>query len=241
MTGTSAIRPTVRGMKLTPSVFGDRGRRRAEKLGIDPRRLPPGQSPTQKWPVLTVGPTPDVDLGAWSLAFYGEVLAPYALRWDELTALPQVEQISDLHCVTRWSRFDQVLAGVRMRDLLSRAQPTSSATHVLVHAYGGYSTNLPLAALYDDDVLIVHRADDAPLPREHGGPARLLVPSRYLWKSAKWVQSFELLDHDEPGFWERNGYHNDGDPWTEQRTHEDPMAFRTMRRQARGVEDPGSG
>jgi DMSO/TMAO reductase YedYZ molybdopterin-dependent catalytic subunit len=224
-------------MKLTPSVFGDRGRRRAEKLGIDPARLPPGQSPTVKWPVLTVGASPEVALDTWSLAFYGEVDNPYALRWDELQALEQVEQVSDLHCVTRWSRFDQRLTGVRMRELLDRAQPRPAATHALVHCHGGYSTNLPLAALRDDDVLIAHRADGEPLAREHGGPARLLVPSRYLWKSAKWVQSVELLDHDEPGFWERNGYHNDGDPWTEQRTHEDPFAFRALRRRVRGVSD----
>jgi len=224
-------------MKLTPAVFGDRGRRRAEKLGIDPARLPPGQSPTVKWPVLTVGPAPQVALETWSLSFYGEVDHPYALRWDELQALEQVEHVSDLHCVTRWSRFDQQLTGIRVRELLDRAQPRPGATHALVHCYGGYSTNLPLAALRDDDVLIAHRADGEPLPREHGGPARLLVPSRYLWKSAKWVQSVELLDHDEPGFWERNGYHNDGDPWTEQRTHEDPFAFRTLRRRTRGVSD----
>jgi DMSO/TMAO reductase YedYZ molybdopterin-dependent catalytic subunit len=222
---------------ITSRLFGDRGRKRAEKLGIDPARLPPGQSPTVKWPVLTVGPQPDVAPATWSLAFYGEVDAPYALRWDELQALEQVEQTSDLHCVTRWSRFDQQLTGVRVRDLLERAQPRGGATHALVHSYGGYSTNLPLTALRDHDVLIAHRAGDEPLAREHGGPARLLVPSRYLWKSAKWVQSIEVLDHDEPGFWERNGYHNDGDPWTEQRTHEDPYAFRAMRRRARGVDE----
>jgi DMSO/TMAO reductase YedYZ molybdopterin-dependent catalytic subunit len=225
-------------MKLTPSVFGERGRRRAEKLGIDPARLPPGQSPTLKWPVLTTGGVPSVDVATWSLAFYGEVLEPYALRWDELQALPQVDQVSDLHCVTRWSKFDVALRGVRVRDLLARARPRPAATHALVHAYGGYSTNLPLEALQADDALIVHVANGEPLPTEHGGPARLVVPSRYLWKSAKWVQSIELLDHDEPGFWERNGYHNDGDPWTEQRTHEDPYAFRTMRRRARGVDEP---
>jgi DMSO/TMAO reductase YedYZ molybdopterin-dependent catalytic subunit len=221
-------------MKLTSSVFGDRGRKRAVKLGIDPDRLPPGQSPTVKWPVLTVGPTPDLDVAKWSLSFYGEVEEPYAVRFDELQALPQVQQVSDLHCVTRWSRFDQALTGVRVRDLLDRARPRAGATHALVHSYGGYSTNLPLEALLDDDVLIAHRAGDEPLAPEHGGPARLLVPSRYLWKSAKWVQSIELLDHDEPGFWERNGYHNEGDPWTEQRTHEDPFAFRALRRRARG-------
>ncbi|MDX6729669.1 MAG: hypothetical protein QOK49_4474 [Baekduia sp.] len=224
-------------MKLTPPVFGDRGRRRAAKLGIAPERLPPGQSPTVKWPVLTVGPTPDVDVGKWSLSFYGEVDEPYTLRWDELQALPRVQQVSDLHCVTRWSRFDTALTGVPVRELLERARPRPGATHALVHAYGGYSTNLPLEALRDDDVLIAFEADGAPLAPEHGGPARLLVPSRYLWKSAKWVQSIELLDHDEPGFWERNGYHNDGDPWREERTHEDPFAFRALRRRARGVKE----
>jgi DMSO/TMAO reductase YedYZ molybdopterin-dependent catalytic subunit len=219
---------------LTPRAFGERGRRRAEKLGIDPARLPPGQSPTVKWPVLTVGPTPGVELATWSLALYGEVDAPYALRWDELQALTQVDQVSDLHCVTRWSKFDVALRGVRVRDLLERARPRPSATNALVHAYGGYSTNLPLEALLDDDVLISHTAGGEPLAPEHGGPARLLVPSRYLWKSAKWVQSIEVLDHDEPGLWEREGYHNDGDPWREERTHADPFAFRTLRRRVRG-------
>jgi DMSO/TMAO reductase YedYZ molybdopterin-dependent catalytic subunit len=222
-------------VKLTSAVFGERGRRRAAKLGIDPARLPPGQSPTVKWPVLTVGPSAEVDVATWSLSFYGQVEEPYALRWEDLEALERVEQTSDLHCVTRWSRFDTELRGVRVGALLERARPRAGATHALIHAYGGYSTNLPLAALRDEDVLIATHADGAPLAQEHGGPARLVVPSRDLWKSAKWVQSIELLDHDEPGFWERNGYHNDGDPWTEQRTHEDPYAFRSMRRRARGV------
>ncbi|HET6507476.1 MAG TPA: sulfite oxidase-like oxidoreductase [Baekduia sp.] len=223
---------------LTSKLFGERGRKRAIKLGLDPDRLPPGQSPTVKWPVLTVGPTPEVDTARWSLAFYGEVDHPYALRWEELAELERVSQVSDLHCVTRWSRFDQELSGFRVAPLLERAAPRPSATHALIHCYGGYSTNLPLSALRDEDVLIATHAGGAPLQREHGGPARLLVPSRYLWKSAKWVQSIELMDHDEPGFWERNGYHNDGDPWTEQRTHEDPYAFRAMRRRARGVDEP---
>ncbi|HWH94794.1 MAG TPA: sulfite oxidase-like oxidoreductase [Baekduia sp.] len=204
-------------MKLTSSVFGDRGRKRAVKLGIDPARLPPGQSPTVKWPVLTVGPSPEIDVASWSLSFYGEVEEPYALRWDELMGSEQVAQVSDLHCVTRWSRFDMEVTGVRVRELLERARPRPGATHALIHSYGGYSTNLPLEALRDDDVLIATHADGAPLAREHGGPARLLVPSRYLWKSAKWVQSIEVMDDDEPGFWERNGYHDRGDPWREQR------------------------
>lgn len=202
---------------LTSKLFGERGRKRAIKLGLDPERLPPGQSPTVKWPVLTVGPTPDVSLDTWSLAFYGEVDNPYALRWEDLSSLERVSQVSDLHCVTRWSRFDMALSGYRMAPLLDRAQVRPSATHALIHCYGGYSTNLPLSALRDDDVLLLTHADGAPLERDHGGPARLLVPSRYLWKSAKWVQSIELMDHDEPGFWERNGYHMYGDPFREQR------------------------
>jgi DMSO/TMAO reductase YedYZ molybdopterin-dependent catalytic subunit len=139
--------------------------------------------------------------------------------------------------VTRWSKFDVALRGVLVRELLERARPRATATHALVHCFGGYSTNLPLEALRGDDVLIAHTAGGAPLEREHGGPARLLVPSRYLWKSAKWVQSIEVMDHDEPGFWERNGYHNDGDPWREERTHADPYAFRAMRRRARETVD----
>jgi len=223
---------------LTSRVFGERGRRRAEKLGIDPDRLPPGQSPTVKFPVLTIGSEPDVPTAAWSLSIHGEADAPYALGWDELLALEQVEQTVDLHCVTRWSQFDMRWRGVRVRGLIERAAPRPTATHVLVHAHGGYTTNLPLAAILDDDVLIAHTYDGAPLPREHGGPARLLVPGRYLWKSAKWVSAIELLDHDEPGIWERNGYHNDGDPWTEERHGADPQAFRALRRTVRAVGRP---
>jgi DMSO/TMAO reductase YedYZ molybdopterin-dependent catalytic subunit len=220
-------------MKITSSMFGDRGRKRAVKLGIDPARLPPGQSPTVKWPVLTVGPTPTVEVSSWSLSVYGAVEEPYAIRWEELLALEQISQVSDLHCVTRWSRFDMALVGVRVGPLLDRARPRAGAGFALIHAFGGYSTNLPLSALRADDALVVHTADGSPLAPEHGGPARLVVPSRYLWKSAKWIQSIELLEADEPGFWERNGYHNDGDPWAEERTHEDPLAFRTMRRRVR--------
>jgi DMSO/TMAO reductase YedYZ molybdopterin-dependent catalytic subunit len=223
---------------LTPRVFGERGRKRAAKLGIDPERLPPGQSPTVKFPVLTIGAEPDVPAATWSLSIHGEVDAPYALRWEELLAQPQVEQVVDLHCVTRWSQFDMRWSGVRVRELLERARPRASATHALVHAHGGYTTNLPLAALQGDDVLIAHTYDGAPLTREHGGPARLLVPSRYLWKSAKWVSAIELLDHDEPGIWEQNGYHNDGDPWREERHGADPSAFRAARRAVRGVGVP---
>ena len=202
-------------MKLTPRVFGERGRRRALRLGIDPARLPPGQSPTLKFPEFTFRAIPEIDLATWSLAVHGEVAEPFALRWEEFRALPGAETVADLHCVTRWSKFDTRWEGVPARALLDRARPTAAATHVLLHGFDGYTTNLPLAAL--DDALVAHTFEGAPLEALHGGPARLLAPARYLWKSAKWLSAIEVLDHDRPGFWERNGYHNDGDPWGEQR------------------------
>jgi DMSO/TMAO reductase YedYZ molybdopterin-dependent catalytic subunit len=223
---------------MTASLWADRGRKRAEKLGIDPARLPPGQSPTEKFPILTIGRTPHVDLSTWSFAVHGEVEEPFALRWEELQAEPHVEVVTDIHCVTRWSKFDTRWRGVRVKDLIARARPREAATHALVHAEGGYTTNLPLPALLDDDVLIAHEFDGQPLEPDHGGPARLVVPSRYFWKSAKWVRSIELLDRDVPGIWERNGYHNDGDPWREERHSAEPTAVRLMRRALRGSKDP---
>ena len=223
-------------MPLTPKTFGERGRRRAEKLGIDPARLPPGQSPTEKFPVLSVGPDPRVATESWTLSVFGEVDAAYALDWDELLALPQVDLTTDIHCVTRWSKFDTRWTGVAVRDLIERALPRADASQALVHAHGGYTTNLPLEALLDDDVLVAHSFDGRPLEREHGGPARLLVPQRYFWKSAKWVSAIQLLDHDEPGLWERNGYHNEGDPWREERHTTDQWSLRQIRRRLRGGE-----
>ncbi|MFL5843255.1 MAG: sulfite oxidase-like oxidoreductase [Solirubrobacteraceae bacterium] len=200
---------------ITPKIFGDRGRRRAEKLGIDPARLPPGQSPTVKFPVFTYKSVPEA--AEAPLTIHGEVEASYTLSDAEFRALPRVEQVSDFHCVTRWSQFDMRFGGVRARDLIERARPRPGATHVLAHGLDGYSTNLPLEVVLADDVLIADSFDGAPLTPEHGFPRRLLVPARYGWKSAKWLRAIELLDHDEPGFWERNGYHNDGDPWREER------------------------
>ncbi len=202
---------------ITSQEFGDRGRRRAVKLGIDPERVPPGQSPTQKWPVLTIGEQPRVSTDAWSVEVRGAVEEPFAVRWDELLALEQVTVTRDIHCVTRWSLFDAPFTGVRVTDLLARARPLPAATHVMAHSFGGYTTNLPLADLLTDDVLIAHRHADEPLAAEHGGPARLLVASRYFWKSAKWICALELLEGDAPGFWEDNGYHAIGDPWREER------------------------
>jgi len=216
-------------------MWAARGKRRAAKLGLDPDRLPPGQSPTQKWPVLSLGATPHVPLDQWSFSVHGEVDAPFALRWDELLALEQTRLVRDIHCVTRWSRFDVPWEGVRVRDLLERARVREGATHALVHAFGGYTTNLPLDDLLREDVLIAHQADGAPLEPDHGGPARLLVPHLYLWKSAKWVRAIEVLAGDRAGFWERNGYHHRGDPWAEERLGPgvDPADVREVRRAAR--------
>lgn len=200
---------------ITPGMFGDRGRRRAVKLGIDPDRLPPGQSPTVKFPEFTYSMVPEVD-GA-PLTVGGLVEAPYTLDDEELRALPRVEQVSDFHCVTRWSQFDMRFGGVRARDLIERARPRAEATHVMAHCLDGYTTNLPLEVVMGDDVLIADTFDGAPLTPEHGFPRRLLVPSRYGWKSAKWLRELVLMDEDRPGFWERNGYHMNGDPWREER------------------------
>jgi DMSO/TMAO reductase YedYZ molybdopterin-dependent catalytic subunit len=202
---------------MTAKLWGDRGRKRAEKLGLDPDRLPPGQSPTLKFPVLTVGPEPEIDASTWTFEVNGLVERPFRLDHDELLALPQVTQTSDIHCVTRWSKLGTSWTGVRVRDLLGRAGVRDGATHAMVHAHGGYTTNIDLPALLDDDVLLAHAFDGAPLEHEHGGPVRLLVPSRYFWKSAKWVSAIELMDRDRPGFWERNGYHDHGDPWRQER------------------------
>jgi DMSO/TMAO reductase YedYZ molybdopterin-dependent catalytic subunit len=223
----------IRLVPMTPRLWGERGRRRAIKLGIDPARLPPGQSPTTKFPVLTVGPNPDVALESWALSVHGEADAPYALDWAGLMAFEQVDVTCDIHCVTRWSKFDTRWRGVRVRALLERAAPRPGATHVMVHSHGGYTTNVPLGALLDDDVLVAHSFDGAPLDADHGGPARLLVPSRYFWKSAKFVRALELMAGDRPGFWEDNGYHNDGDPWREERHSVDPYTARGLRRSAR--------
>jgi DMSO/TMAO reductase YedYZ molybdopterin-dependent catalytic subunit len=200
---------------ITPRAFGDRGRRRAVKLGIDPDRLPPGQSPTLKFPEFTFRSVPRVDLADWRLEIAGWVDEPLSLDWDEFRTLRAETRVCDLHCVTRWSKFDTRWEGVPARAVIDRAAPRADATHLMAHGYDGYTTNLPLDAL--DEALIAYAFEGGSLEPEHGGPARLLVPSRYLWKSAKWLSALVLMPQDTPGFWERNGYHNDGDPWLQQR------------------------
>ncbi len=178
-------------------------------------RIPPGQYLTRDFPVLAAGPTPQVSTAAWTLAVSSDADRTQEYSWEQLMALPQRDITVDIHCVTKWSKLDTRWRGVSVDDLL--ADVVTDAEYVLVGSYGGYTTNLPLADLLDGRAWVVHTYDDAPLDPEHGGPARLLVPHLYFWKSAKWVQSLQLMTHDRPGFWETYGYHAYGDPWREQR------------------------
>jgi DMSO/TMAO reductase YedYZ molybdopterin-dependent catalytic subunit len=183
----------------------------------DPR-LPPGQYDTgSDWPVLTAEPTPKLGTETWTFRVEGAVESPTTWTWDELHALPGSSYSGDIHCVTTWSKLGMTFGGVSVDTLLAVARPLPSATHVMVFSHTGYTTNLPLADVSDGRAWVAWEADGQPLARDHGGPARLLVPHLYFWKSAKWVAGLRLMDHDEPGFWERNGYHDRGDPWREQR------------------------
>ena len=180
-------------------------------------RLPPGQILTDKWPVLHYGSVPKVDLPTWDFRVQGLVERPLRFTWDEFRALPRVKVRSDIHCVTRWSRYDNVWEGVPAREILRRAGPRPEARFAIVHAEQGFTANLPLEALLADDVLFADTHDGEPLTPDHGWPLRLVVPRRYFWKSAKWCRALELVAQDHPGFWEQNGYHNEADPWREER------------------------
>jgi DMSO/TMAO reductase YedYZ molybdopterin-dependent catalytic subunit len=199
------------------SLFRGKAEQKLVERGLDPARLPPGQYLTEKWPVLHAGSVPQTDLATWDFKVFGEVEEPVTLTYEELMALPQTEVTADIHCVTRWSRFDTSFKGVHWRELKKLVRPKPSARFVLAHAEQGFTSNLPLEALEEDDALIAWEADGEPLEREHGWPLRLVVPSRYFWKSAKWLRGIELLAADQPGFWERYGYHNDADYWKEER------------------------
>jgi DMSO/TMAO reductase YedYZ molybdopterin-dependent catalytic subunit len=184
-------------------------------------RVPPGQYVTEKWPILHYGSVPRVDLSTWDFRVWGEVEEPFSFGWDEFRAMPRKSVHTDVHCVTRWSRLDMDFTGVPIQHILERARLKPSARFVLAHAEQGYTTNLPLEILDDDDVLLADEADGQPLAPEHGSPLRLVVPKRYFWKSAKWIRALQFLERDQPGFWERYGYHNDADPWQEQRFSDD--------------------
>ncbi len=180
-------------------------------------RLPPGQYFEEGFPVLTAGPTPQVSTNDWSFTIEGLVAEPRSWSWDEAHELAGSAFEGDIHCVTRWSKLDTSFAGVSLDVFLDAVGIEAAATHVLATCHGGYTTNLPLADVRGGRAWVAWEHEGRPLRVEHGGPARLLVPHLYFWKSAKWVKGLRLLDHDEPGFWERYGYHNDADPWQEER------------------------
>jgi DMSO/TMAO reductase YedYZ molybdopterin-dependent catalytic subunit len=191
--------------------------RKVREAGYDVSRLPPGQHLTDKWPVLHAGSVPDVDLATWTFRVFGEVERPVELDWGQFNELPRMSNVQDIHCVTRWSRFDTAFEGVHWRELAALAKPRPTARFALAWAEHDFTSNVPLASLEDDEALLATHADGEPLTLDHGYPLRLVIPHKYFWKSAKWLRGIELLAEDHPGFWERYGYHNDADPWLEER------------------------
>jgi DMSO/TMAO reductase YedYZ molybdopterin-dependent catalytic subunit len=187
-------------------------------------KLPVGQHEVKNWPVLDLGETPNVDIASWRLEVAGEIDNPFTLTWEQFLALPQADDVSDFHCVTTWSRYDNHWRGVRFRTIAELAVPRDDAHFVLCTGYDSmpgssipYTTNLPLARAVDDDVLLVHTWEGRPLPREHGGPCRMITPKLYAWKGAKWIRKIEFLPKDKKGFWEIRGYSNSAEPWFDDR------------------------
>jgi DMSO/TMAO reductase YedYZ molybdopterin-dependent catalytic subunit len=218
-----------------PLAAGSGGTRRSfidDHARTGPDRIPPGQYVTQKWPVLTYGATPRVEPAEWELRITGLVAAERVFSWEAFQALPRRRVTADFHCVTRFSTLDNPWEGVAPAELLRQAGVGPDAAHVLVHCHGGYTTNLPLEDLLAERAVLADTHNGAPLPVDHGGPVRLVVPHLYAWKSAKWVNGLELLREDSRGFWERNGYHVYGDPWREERfsSQETREAYQVRRR-----------
>jgi DMSO/TMAO reductase YedYZ molybdopterin-dependent catalytic subunit len=180
-------------------------------------RVPAGQYLTAKFPVLTFGSTPRIDMATWQFNVSGLVEEELTWSWDEFKAMSPTALTADFHCVTQWSQLDNAWEGVSIQDIMKRIKPLPSAGYVMLHCYGGYTTNLSLADLVQDDVLFAYKQEGKDLAPDHGGPLRLIVPKLYAWKSAKWVNGMEFMEHDKPGFWEQRGYHMVGDPWKEQR------------------------
>ncbi len=198
--------------------FFDRNRKELERRGIDPARLPPGQYFTDRFPVLHAGSVPVYrNLDEWNIRFFGHVANETTLGFDELMDLGTREVTTDIHCVTKWSKFDTVWQGVPMSAVIDLVKPEECVTHVIVHSEYGFSTNLPYEDVTSQLSLLATHFDGEPLEPDHGYPVRFFLPHLYFWKSAKWVRAIEFSDKDRPGFWERNGYHNYGDPWREQR------------------------
>ncbi len=200
-----------------PMSFFRRNRAELEKLGIDITRLPPGQYHTKRFPVLHAGSVPAIDLDTWDFTIDGLVAEPRTWTWPEFKAMPTQEFTADIHCVTKWSKFDTNWSGVPVRQVWDLVEPNPEATHVMVHAYQGFTANLPIEDFRRSGNLFAHTFDGQELDLKHGYPLRLVVPHLYFWKSVKWVRGFTLIAEDQPGFWERNGYHMYGDPFKEQR------------------------
>ena len=198
-------------------MFRSKAEKKVLEAGFDPARLPPGQYLTDKWPVLHAGGIPDTDLGTWTFEVTGEVETPLSLSWDELLRLPAVEITQDIHCVTRWSKFDMTFKGVPWSAVRSLVGQKTSARFAIAHAEAGFTANVPIEFLEDERALLAYEANGEPLTAEHGWPLRLVIPGKYFWKSAKWLRGIELSATDKPGFWERYGYHNDADPFREER------------------------
>lgn len=198
-------------------------RRREEDEMKAAGRMPPGQSLTQKFPVLHYGAVPAFDPTTWDLRVFGEVAREMRWTWDEFLALPTVTLKTDIHCVTRWSMFDTVWEGVRFRDFVELFGLKPAARFVIAHCENDYTTNLPLEVMLENDVLLAYKYNGEFLTPDHGFPLRTLVPQRYFWKSAKWLRALEFTRDDQPGFWEQAGYHNEGDPWKEQRLQQGSM------------------
>ena len=203
----AAKRAWARAGRLLTGVTGDPAR----------DRLPPGPMLVRDWPVLDLGAEPEVSPQRFRLDIDGAVQRPIGLSLDEFMALPQQDSVSDIHCVTQWSRYNNRWRGVAARALIDLVQPREAARHVVLHSYDGYATNVRLDQFDQPDVFLVHSWNGKPLERAHGGPVRALIPRLYLWKSAKWIRRIEFSVADKPGFWERNGYHNNADPWLEER------------------------
>ncbi len=184
-------------------------------------RVPAGQKQVTNFPTLDLGIIPDVNQSNWKLRVYGLVENELNLDWTAYQALPQTTDVSDFHCVTRWTQLDMDWVGVKAQEILMMAAPLENAKHVTLHGYDGYTTNLPLEVLLDDDVMIAHSVLGSPLTTAHGGPVRMIVPKRYAWKGAKWLKAIELHEHDRRGFWEVRGYHNEADPFKEERFSDD--------------------
>jgi DMSO/TMAO reductase YedYZ molybdopterin-dependent catalytic subunit len=199
-------------------VFRSKAESKVREAGFDPARLPPGQHLTDKWPVLHAGSVPEYrDLSTWTFRVFGEVEEPLELSWEQFGELPRATNVQDIHCVTRWSKFDTSFEGVHWRELAKLARPKQSARFAIAHAEGGFTANVPLSFLEREEALLATHGDGEVLAPEHGYPLRLVIPGKYFWKSAKWLRGIELSSIDKPGFWERYGYSNDADPWKEER------------------------